>query len=109
MADRLLIWYLPDFNANGPVYYMDSDYTPTRLTIYARIPPHIGNMEFDILDDSVSIMKDSVTLPEGQSLDEDAEYLKSGVIIKAGSLVSLLVSETNGAKDVTIQLELEKA
>ncbi len=108
---RILVWYLDNIKSDnisqGPVYYMESDYELGGISIYARNAPHGGDLQLDIRDDGVSILESYAALHNGDNLEEDAEnYPKSKPTIEEGSLVSCYVIGTNGASDITVQLEL---
>lgn len=58
MADRILVWHLDRLNGDsrqGPTYYLDRDYEPVAVRIYATIAPKDGELVIDIKDDGSSI------------------------------------------------------
>lgn len=54
MADRILIWHVTSLTAPLPVYYMERDYTPVKVRLYAAQEGSRG-FEVDIRDDGTTI------------------------------------------------------
>ncbi len=130
MADRILTWSVKRCDGNPttilPAYYMESEYTPTAVRIYAETAPTVDDAEFEILDDGVSIMNDhqysystyaantavytgvyTIHLPINSTVDEMAEDFREEVIA-AGSWVTCQIRQDGGGKNFTIQMELDK-
>ena len=111
-ADRILTWFIEsvdrDGTEQGPVYYLERDYTPLALRILARRTPDAGPITVDILDDGVSILADASRLEKGDTAEPDADAfpLNPGTIA-AGSVVTLDITSSGGAHGITVQLELE--
>lgn len=135
MADRILIFHMPerkgqhgDWNRIGPTYYMDGDYMPVALRVHAEGAPSDRTLEIDILDDGVSIFTNRASiqnnaitsaverqttqttgsLPKGENTEDNADVFKSGKIAE-GSWVHCEMPYDGNARNVTIQLELEKS
>lgn len=112
-ADRVLTWYFENIDRDGteqgPAYYADRDYTPTAVRVLARLAPDAAALTFSIKDDGVTIFARTPRLEKGNTQDDDAEeFPKNPPTIKEGSVVTLDVTP-NGAKGITIHLELEGA
>ncbi|MFA4835552.1 MAG: hypothetical protein WC749_05750 [Dehalococcoidia bacterium] len=108
--DRVLTWHLASFiegtEAQGPTYYMEKDYDPGHVRIHARIAPDGGDFKADIRVDGVSVFtSEYATLYEDETLADEAEDYDNAAFPE-GSLVTCHVMAVNGAKDVTIHLEL---
>ena len=112
MADRILVWYMENIDRDGvdmgPAFYIEQDYTPVAVRVMARRSADASNLQFTIKDDGVTIFSRQGTLTKGATLDDAAEELpKNPPRIAEGSLVTLDVTP-NGAKGITVQLELDK-
>ena len=128
---RILVWHEKDVTSGdkriGPTFYIEADYKPVAVRIHAENPPVNGDMEVTIYDDGVSIFKnravthkdnyDRITydpeaktaiLPKGQNKDDAAESFDTEEIAE-GSWVHCVVTKSQGAKNITVQLELVKA
>ncbi len=129
MSSRILIWHLHKHQSTGTrigaTYYIEADYTPVAVRIYAETAPK-EDAEFNIYDDGVSIFSDrsvnlvnqttgvvtvrsaktTAVLPKGDNSEEDAEEFGSS-IIDEGSWVHCNVIEDGGGENFTVQLELE--
>ena len=112
-----------------PAFYMERDYVPEKLRIYAAQAPNGGDCEIDIRDDGTTILssrgrrpesttatrltgtaKTTAVLPKGANLEEDADdFLTTDSTIAAGSVLTCHEIDLNGAKNVTVQLELDSA
>jgi hypothetical protein len=131
MAKRILTWSFARFPEGGillPAYYMDADYEPVEVRIYADSVPKVNAAKFDILNDGVSIFNDktevanstelfyqmhhvpdtTVELAATQSSDTMVEDFKNGVMLDEGTWVTCKVTDDSGARNVTIQLELQE-
>ena len=112
MASRVLVWHLEtperDGTEQGPAYYMERDYTPTALRLLARQAPDGGPLIVNLKDDGVSILARTSRLEKGDEADPDAEVfpLNPGTIAE-GSVVTLDIVSSGGAKGITVQLELD--
>ena len=133
MADRTLIFHFEDVrgegNRIGPTYFIEADYEPLKVRMYAERAPTDGDVEVDILVDGTTIFNnrktvyqksygDSTTfhqiasttavLPKGEHYEEDAEDFKANALIAEGSWVHCVLKALNGAKNITVQMELER-
>ncbi len=130
MSDRVLIWHEKDQTSSidriGPTFYIDANMVPKSVRIHAVNAPVNGDVEVTIYDDGVSIFKNhlgtipingnityiseakTVTLPKGQNFETDAESFDISEIAE-GSWVHCIVNESGGAKNITVQLELDYA
>ena len=112
MADRYLTWYLDTLTGTteqqGPAHYMDKGYSAGHCRIHSRIAPTSGDLKVDIRQDGTSIMTANyAALNKGGNLEEHAEDYSGEPELDEGSVVTLHVIETNGAKGITVQLELD--
>ena len=105
-------------------YYVESNYTPVAVRIYAETAP-TRDAKFDIFDDGVSIFNNrtpyqqnlttgvvltgapvtACVLPIGQNTEESAEDF-SASLIEVGSWVYCNILDSGGGKNFTVQLEL---
>ena len=113
MADRILTWSFEnvdrDGTEQGAAFYMDRDYTPTAVRVLARRVPDAAALTFTIKDDGVTLFARTPRLEKGDAQDIDAEeFPKNPPTIKEGSIVTLDVTP-NGAKWISVHLELEAA
>jgi len=108
---RTLTWHLQDgvvgTGRQGPTYYIEQDYTPVSVQIYADIPPDADDLEVDILDDGVSILNSYAGLAKSANEDDIAGDFKESTVIDAGSWVHMNVIDLKGAKNVSVHLILE--
>lgn len=115
MADRILTWYIPevvgDGTRQGPTFCMERDYHPQHVRIYAADAPDADNLEVDIKDDGVSICTNKPVLLKGQKSEEMGEDFSTNAdnVIEKYSWVSLDISQSGGAKKITVQLEVTEA
>jgi len=61
MADSILVWAIERYPGQPvimPAYYVDVDYEPVAVRIYAQEAPHADDATFDILCNGTSIFKD---------------------------------------------------
>jgi hypothetical protein len=130
MADRVLIWHIPDvpYPPSVPAYYLDADYTKGAVRIFAETAPYGKDLKIDILADGVSIFNDSsswdagdankgwtvprlpdtsVSLLQGENYEENAADF-TNESLDEGTWMRLSVVDLAGAKNVTVQLELNK-
>lgn len=130
MADRILVWHEPGSPGAdkriGPTFYIEADYKPAEVRLHAEYPPVNGDMEVTIYDDGVSIFENhsgkipvagvptyiseatTAVLPKGQTKDDNSGEFATKEIAE-GSWVHCIVTKSNGARNITVQLELEKA
>lgn len=129
MADRTLVWTIEKSEGNPthmmPAYYMEAEYEPVAVRIYAHTAP-VTSATFEIYDDGVSIMNDSawnyaayrantqaysevrtIELPAGANSDEMAEDF-SETPIEAGSWVTCSLTNDGGARKITVLMDLER-
>jgi hypothetical protein len=108
--NRILTWYANEIgDTQDRVYYMEQDYIPLHVRIYAREPAVSGDVEIDIKDDGVSIFETSCFLGESDHETEMAEDFLEELTIEQGSWVSFDVKKLGGAHGITVQLELDTA
>ncbi|MFA5377154.1 MAG: hypothetical protein WC455_15490 [Dehalococcoidia bacterium] len=131
MTDKL-IFHEKDVVAEGsrigPRYYIDGDYSPIAVRIDAEKAPPDGDLEVDILIDDTTIFNDrqpvliqtygdsstfhhvyktTAVLPKGEYVEVDAEDFKSNALVAEGSWVHCVLRASGGAKNITVQFELE--
>lgn len=113
MANRILTWYLPEIVGNGtsqgPTFIADRDYNPREARIYAGDKPDADQLIVTFRDDGTSIgvsrlAKGANNEPLAGNWDRAIETL-----IEKYSAISLDVTQSGGAKKITVQLELEDA
>ena len=112
MAKRILVWHVDhprgDDDSQGPVFYMDSDYSPGSVRLHARLATS-GDLKVDIRQDGVSIFSsEKATLNGGSTLEEDAQDypLDNDPFIAEESVLSFHIIQTGGAEGITCELEL---
>lgn len=124
---RLLVWHYQETTGNetriGPTCYIDADYEPVAVRIYAEIAPST-DAKFDIFDDGVSIFADhaaktysaatgynsptpdtKIELSAGEHSEESAENF-GRVLIEKGSWVHCTLVDAGSGRNFTVQLEL---
>ena len=129
MADRILTWSFNRFPEGGallPAYYLESDYEPVAVRVYAESSPKVNEAKFDIMADGVSIFADntevvnspdinyqiqhipdtSIELAASESDDLMADNFKEGLSLESGSWITCKVTNDSGARNVSIQFEL---
>ncbi len=57
MVKRIITWHIPCPGAPLPAFYMERDYTPERVRIYAENAPMGNDCEVDIRDDGATIFE----------------------------------------------------
>lgn len=131
MADRILTWSFSRFPEGGvllPAYYLDGDYVPVAVRIHAGIPAVASDASFDIMVNGVSIFESrnesgdvtninyqiqhvpdtTIILSAGDTNDEMADSFKNSLVLDSGGWVTCKVVNDSGARNVSINLELEK-
>lgn len=126
---RILIFHGKEFVGSevrlGATYYMDADYEPIAVRIYAGSAPD-SDAKIDIFANGVSIFADNAsktyspstgyntptpvttaTLAYGHNSEENAEDFNSSYIDR-GSWVYCNLEDTGGGRNFTVQLELEQ-
>lgn len=110
MIDRVLTWYIDGVVSRngvrqGETYYLEADYEPIALRIYAQDAPYGQALEVDILSDNVSIFGEKACLPAGEN-SEDAPVDFCKEVLEAGTWISLNVTNQASARNITVSLEL---
>ena len=107
MADRILTFFFPDSPnpPSAPAYYIDRDMEKAAVRVYAQTAPMAGDFIFDIKATGVSIFNSNPSLPRTQNIEEAAEDFIPGDFSE-GDLVTCNIVQSGGAKNVTVQLEL---
>jgi len=96
--NRILVWHFG--SSEQPAYYMERDYTPTAVRLYARIVASGGDLEVDIRDDGASIFANQsseVTTPSYS--DSNIQYSSQTAAFTVGGTVS---GGTSGASGVVV-------
>lgn len=127
--NRVLSWSTFKSGGNhysiGPTYYMEADYEPVAVRIYAEIAPSDGDAEFNIYDDGVSIFSNKASdtmYPMGgvqttasaetniflgeENSQVDAENFQESLIIEEGSWVSCNCIQDGAGRNLSVHLEL---
>lgn len=127
MADRILLWHIRSHDdlSSLPRFFMDADYEKVALRVYADTAPVTDDLAVDIQADGVSIFNNlptntfttlghRITIPtttpilnKGENEETEIQDL-NGELIPNSSWVTLVLSELQGAKGITIQLELNR-
>jgi hypothetical protein len=108
MADRILTWYIEEpfsGETQGATFCLDKDYYPICVRAYTSQPSDSGDLLIDILDDGVSILTNQAAIQPNQSELDWFEDFNEAILDKY-SFISLKLTP-NGAKRITVQLELE--
>lgn len=129
MGNRILTWHHEGTIGNetriGPTYYMERNYTPVAVRIYAATAP-TSDAEVDIYDDGTSIFNNrtplainrttgvnetgasatAAVLGAGVNAEENAEDFVDSPIIEEGSWVHCNLKKAGGGKNFTVHLEL---
>lgn len=108
-----------------PTYYIEADYTPVAVRIYAETAPSTGDAKIDIYDDGVSIFNNrtprdyhpttykeetgvavtAAVLGNGLNSEEYAEDFAT-ITIDNGSWVHCNLVDAAAGKNFTVQFEL---
>jgi len=132
MANRILTWHSSEKMRSGdrigPTYYINADYQPVAVRMYAQTAPSLWDVEVNIFVDDVSIFSDRASsllnastvkgatlvvgatkttaiLPLGDNAEIDAEDL-IGNPIEEGSWVYCELVEDGGCENLSVHLEL---
>lgn len=114
MADRILNWYieevLGDGTNQGPSFYLENNYSlPAEVRVYAGKSPDSTDLQIDIKDDGVSLFTNLPTLQKGANgLDWWEDFNDDLTLMAKYSLITLDITQSGGAKKITVQLELNK-
>lgn len=135
MGTRILTFHganrMGDVVRLGATYYIEADYTPVAVRIYARDIPISADAKIDIYDDGVSIFNNrtlsdldldtgkvttgvavtAAVLGAGLHAEEYAEDFATDidgeyVIIEKGSWVHCTLDNTGGGNNFSVHLEL---
>lgn len=131
--NRVLVWNAfrcdGDEYAIGPAYYLEGDYVPVGVRLYAEVSPGVEDAEFDIYDDGSSIFADkashtyyydggtvpsaratsdtTVSLHVGDTEEVDAENFQDEFFLEQGSWITCRFVKDGGGKNFTVLLELK--
>ena len=132
MSKRVLTWNALKSDGNlysiGATYYIEADYEPVAVRIYAEVAPDVEDAEFNIYDDGTTIFGDrssstyypmggieiqatpvtTILLMKGENNEVIAEDFKAGLLIEEGSWISCNLIKDGGGKNFTVHLELSK-
>lgn len=129
MADRILTFSIADpFGSSKqmlPAYFLEAECEVKAVRIHTGTAPLTEELEFDIYDDGVSIMNDNeylyatyradtanysgsttLHLGIGETDNEMVEDFNNN-IISPGSWITCQCIKGGGAKDITVQLEID--
>lgn len=128
--NRILTFHSKDSVGNdsrlGPTYYIEADYEPVAVRIYAETAP-LRDAKFDVFDDGVSIFNNrtpkdfelntgknitgavvtATVLSENQNSEEYAEDF-TNTPIEEGSWVYCDLVDSGGGKNFTVHLEMKE-
>ena len=127
---QICIWH--GFKKEGkygllPAYYIEDDYAPVAVRVYAEQAPYITDAEFDIYADGVSVFENRsspeyyqmggvrvaaddityATLSKDSNQEEFTGNLKNNSV-PAGTWLTCNLITDGGGRNFTIQLDLEK-
>ena len=129
MSNRVLTWNALKSDGNlysiGATYYIEADYEPVAVRLYAEVAPDVEDAEFNIYDDGVTILQNrasdtyyvtggvqtkatsvtNVVLTKGGNDEVFAGDFKD-TVIEGGSWVSCNLIKDGGGKNFTVQLDL---
>ncbi len=130
MSNRTLTWNALSADGNklsiGATYYIDAEYEPIAVRIYAEKAPDVEDAEFNIYDDGVTIFADrssptfyitggvetvadpvtNLVLEKGENSNDAAQdFLESLELVK-GSWISCNLIKDGGGRNFSIHLEL---
>jgi hypothetical protein len=101
MADRILVWFSPNGDFQGPEYYLEDDYVPADLRIMVKNPPVSGDLEIDITaDDSTIFREDTIFDFKTELADGQIEY--HTLAVSTFSKEELITGGTSGAKGYVV-------
>jgi len=107
---RHLTWHIPESpygeGSQGPAYFIEQEYDLLGIQIHAENAPDGDNLQIDVLEDGMSILRSYATLTEGSHNEEAADRFVSDVLSK-GSWVTMEVKKMANAKNVTINMLIE--
>lgn len=106
MAERIVNWHI-NGKPDNMAYYMEQDYAPHAVRIHAQTPAKGNSLKIDIKADGVSILGTYAELHEDETLLVDATEGEFNDCIEEGEILTCEVVESNGANNVTVQLELD--
>ncbi len=120
MADWVLVWYISGVLSNNvqganrsTEYVLDDDYVPVRVSLRQKEAQAGDANIIDINDDGVSIFGSVKPAINQGLLASDSEVFDSALtVMLKDSVVTLDVDQISGStpgKDLTVQLELNKA
>lgn len=111
----------------GATYYMDTDYIPVAVRLYAEDAPDIEDAEFNIYKDGVTLFNDrstktfrtisgkfeadaetNITLTKGETQEVTADDFTEELLLEEGTFISCNILKDGGGRNFTIQLEIEK-
>ena len=96
-----------DGTEQGPAYYADQDYVPVAVRVLARRAADAADLTFTIRDDGTSIFERTGRVRKGDVQEPDAEEFPANPgPIETDSIITLDVTP-NGAKGISVHLELE--
>ncbi len=98
MADRILTWHIPSPGVPLPAFYMERDYIPDKVRIYAEHAPVSGDLEIDIKDDGTSIFanKASSTTTHGEVYSRISYNILATSTFRVGEVITGGISGAKG-------------
>ncbi len=112
----------------GATYYIDAEYEPVAVRIYAEQAPDVEDAEFNIYDDGVTIFADrssptfyitggveteadpvtNIVLSKGENSNDAAQDFKESLELEKGSWISCNLIKDGGGRNFSVHLELTK-
>ena len=129
MSKRVLTWNTLKSDGNlysiGATYYIEADYEPVAVRLYAEVAPDVEDAEFNIYNNGETIFQNrasdtyyvtggvqtkatpvtNVILTKGENDEVFAGDFKD-TVIEGGSWVSCNLIKDGGGKNFTVQLDL---
>ena len=96
MVNRIVTWHIPQPGAPLPGFYMERDYTPEKVRIYAEQAPSGGDLEVDIRDDGVTIFANRVSTIEKKSVVYSE--ISYNTLVSTFTLDEIITGGTSAAK-----------
>ncbi len=112
----------------GATFFIDAEYEPIAVRIYAEQAPDVEDAEFNIFDDGVTIFADrssptfyvtggveteadavtNIVLAKGENSNDAAHDFDESLVLEKGSWISCNLIKDGGGRNFSIHLELSK-
>lgn len=104
--NRILVFHEKSLNDSsfGATYYLERDYAPEKLRVYAGDAPVNGDLEIDIRDDGVSILADRAS--QYTKLSVKDSVIAYGSLTGTFSVEETVTGNTSGATGILLSDKL---